>query len=287
MSPSQINCYLRCKKCEDQRASCGSGRSSQNDRYDAGQEQAQTANAHGLCEQFLRPATRPLAFPELVWHISAVPIWLERYLLPVCAAASIGIIVLNPMNFDWTQRITLGVAIVAVSYFAAHTLHKQRSVQLPQQPPANRASPPAQQAPAENAPAKPAREKSGQKRPSRRTTESGREIEPQQKPIEKITFVEERIASPRPDLPHGLSVTLQTNVAISPVHLRLECSGPIGEARVSFAGPVSAMMGVVTTIDGNRFEFSIQNPPFTPRTPLVVTLFSAMPISTVKVVHIY
>jgi len=30
------------------------------------------------------------------------------------------------MSFDWTQRITLGVAIVAGSYFIAHTLHKQR-----------------------------------------------------------------------------------------------------------------------------------------------------------------
>lgn len=106
-------------------------------------------------------------------------------------------------------------------------------------------------------------------------------------PVEKITYTEERIASPRTQLPNGLSVTLQTNIQVSPTHLRLEFSAPIGEAHVTFAGPVSVMMGKSQKVEGNTFEFFIQNPPFAPQTPLVVTLFSATPISVLQVIHVY
>lgn len=217
-----------------------------------------------------------------------MPIWLERFVLAVCGTAFIAIVLLNTMKFDWTQRITLGVAILAFSYFVAHTLYEQHNVQSPQQAPANLPSPPAQ-TPAENAVKESPRreEKPENRQPKKPHAEPEPQFESVQKSIEKITFVQEKIASPRPDLPHGLSVTVQTNIAISPVHLLFECSGPIGDARVSFAGPVSAMMGVVTAIDGNKFEFSIQNPPFTPRSPLVVTLFSATPISVLWVTHVY
>jgi hypothetical protein len=105
--------------------------------------------------------------------------------------------------------------------------------------------------------------------------------------VESITFVQQRIASPRKEFPFGLSVTLQTNVSISPVRLRISCTGPIGEGHVRFAGPVSAMFGVVTTVRENDFEFSIANPPFTPESPLVVTLFAATPISVATVTHVY
>lgn len=62
-------------------------------------------------------------------------VWLERFVLTLCAAAFLTIVVLNALNFDWAQRITLAVAIVAISYVAAHTIQKQRSVQATQQSP--------------------------------------------------------------------------------------------------------------------------------------------------------
>lgn len=106
-------------------------------------------------------------------------------------------------------------------------------------------------------------------------------------PAEKITYTEQRIASPRSQLPNGLSVTLQTNIQISPTHLRIEFSAPIGEAHVRFAGPVSVMMGMIEKVEGNTFDFFIQSPPFAPQNPLEVELFSATPISVLKVIHVY
>jgi hypothetical protein len=217
-----------------------------------------------------------------------VSIWLERFVLTVCAAALLTIVVANTPKLDLTQRFTLGVAIVAISYFAAHTVHKQRNTQVQEQSSASLA-PTRSQSPTESSNEEPGPKETLPKhrRAQKFTTASNPQLEKGHESVEKITFVEERIASPRPDLPNGLSVTLQTNVVVNPVHLRLECSSPIGDAQVSFAGPVSSMMGVMTTVDGNKFEFSIQNPPFTPRTPLVVTLFSVTPLSVFQVIHVY
>jgi len=52
-----------------------------------------------------------------------VPIFIERYLLPTLAAMTIALVFLNPMKFDWTQRITGGLAVLFFAYFLAHTLH--------------------------------------------------------------------------------------------------------------------------------------------------------------------
>jgi hypothetical protein len=59
-----------------------------------------------------------------------VPVFLERYILPVLATATIGIIVLNPFSFDWRQRASLFVAVVALAFFVGHTIH--RSGQTPE-----------------------------------------------------------------------------------------------------------------------------------------------------------
>ncbi|HVG31994.1 MAG TPA: hypothetical protein VM911_02905 [Pyrinomonadaceae bacterium] len=48
-------------------------------------------------------------------------LFIERYVLPVCAAAFIAVFFVNSMKFDWTQRITFGLAVCFFAYFVAHT----------------------------------------------------------------------------------------------------------------------------------------------------------------------
>jgi hypothetical protein len=54
-----------------------------------------------------------------------VPIFLERFLLPLLAGVVILIAVTNPMGFDLTQRITGAVALLCAAYFIAHTVYKK------------------------------------------------------------------------------------------------------------------------------------------------------------------
>jgi len=55
-----------------------------------------------------------------------VQLWLERYILPICAAIVFGITILNPLRLDWQQRASLIITISALAYFVAHTLHRTK-----------------------------------------------------------------------------------------------------------------------------------------------------------------
>jgi hypothetical protein len=59
-----------------------------------------------------------------IWYESSVPVFLERFVLPVLATALIGVIVLNPFRFDWQQQLSLAIAVVAFAYFVGHSVHK-------------------------------------------------------------------------------------------------------------------------------------------------------------------
>jgi hypothetical protein len=48
---------------------------------------------------------------------------LEKIVLPILATAVTILIFLNPIKFDWPQRISLFVAAIAFGYFVSHTLH--------------------------------------------------------------------------------------------------------------------------------------------------------------------
>jgi hypothetical protein len=48
-------------------------------------------------------------------------------LLTICAAIAFGIAILNPLKFDWQQRIALLIAISAFAYFLARTVHKPKA----------------------------------------------------------------------------------------------------------------------------------------------------------------
>jgi hypothetical protein len=56
-----------------------------------------------------------------------VHLWLERYILPICATVVFGLTILNPLKLDWQQRLSLAIAISAVAYLVGHTLRKPAS----------------------------------------------------------------------------------------------------------------------------------------------------------------
>ena len=51
-------------------------------------------------------------------------LWLERFVLTICAAVVISLTILNPLRLDWQQRISLALAVSAFAYFIGHTIHK-------------------------------------------------------------------------------------------------------------------------------------------------------------------
>jgi hypothetical protein len=65
---------------------------------------------------------------SFVWYKKQVPLWLERFIIPICAAIVVGAVILNPLKFDWQQRLSLFFAIAAFAYFLAHTIHKPKDV---------------------------------------------------------------------------------------------------------------------------------------------------------------
>lgn len=54
-----------------------------------------------------------------------MPIFLERFVLPVLAAVLITVIVLNPFKLDRQQVISLLICVLAAAYFVGHTLSKR------------------------------------------------------------------------------------------------------------------------------------------------------------------
>lgn len=65
-----------------------------------------------------------LVFVRWIWHETAVPIFIERFVLPLFATLVVLLAVTNPMQFDPTQRVTGTIAIIALAIFVAHSLHK-------------------------------------------------------------------------------------------------------------------------------------------------------------------
>jgi hypothetical protein len=64
-----------------------------------------------------------------------LPVFLERFVLPVLAAVVITVIVLNPFKFDWQQRVSLLLGVLLLAYFVGHTIHRGRSQSGPANPP--------------------------------------------------------------------------------------------------------------------------------------------------------
>jgi hypothetical protein len=58
-------------------------------------------------------------------------LWLERFIIPICAAVVISLSILNPLKMDWRQRVSLGLAVGLFAYFVAHTLHRTQAAAEP------------------------------------------------------------------------------------------------------------------------------------------------------------
>ena len=86
-----------------------------------------------------------------------MPIFLERFVLPALATALIAVVIINPLKFDWQQRLGLLVAVLGLAYFVARTVYVNNRSALTVQPPATpildtpgpvKAAPPATTGPA-------------------------------------------------------------------------------------------------------------------------------------------
>jgi ABC-type transport system involved in cytochrome bd biosynthesis fused ATPase/permease subunit len=56
-----------------------------------------------------------------------VYLWLERFIIPIGVAIVVSAVIVNPLKFDWQQRISLLVAIFALTYFVSHTVYKPKA----------------------------------------------------------------------------------------------------------------------------------------------------------------
>jgi hypothetical protein len=65
-----------------------------------------------------------IALATAIWHKTAVPIFIERFILPAFAALVILLAVTNPMGFDKTQRILGSFVVIAMAYLCAHSIYK-------------------------------------------------------------------------------------------------------------------------------------------------------------------
>jgi hypothetical protein len=65
-----------------------------------------------------------LEFNNHLWHKSYVPIYIERFLLPILATIAVSVIILNPIGMDTTQKVTLSATVLLFAFFLAYTLHK-------------------------------------------------------------------------------------------------------------------------------------------------------------------
>jgi hypothetical protein len=61
---------------------------------------------------------------DRVWDEFIVPVFIERFLIVVCAAAFYGLVITNAMTFSPLQRIGLGIALVGIALFLGATASK-------------------------------------------------------------------------------------------------------------------------------------------------------------------
>jgi hypothetical protein len=94
-----------------------------------------------------------------IWYQSSMNVFAKEFILPL-GVIVIGLLIFtNPMNFDWTQRLTGAACIFFGAYFVSHTLEKANragsitpataSVLAIENPPANAVKKSGQSAPAQ------------------------------------------------------------------------------------------------------------------------------------------
>ena len=53
-----------------------------------------------------------------------MPIFIERYLLPLLAGVTVLLSVTNPMHWDWKRRVIGCVAVICTAFLVSRMLHK-------------------------------------------------------------------------------------------------------------------------------------------------------------------
>jgi hypothetical protein len=102
-----------------------------------------------------------MEFVVWMWHKASVPLFIERFVLPVFAGIVILVAVTNPMRFDVIQRISGTILLISAALFISQTWYKKTAAatlpaasQLPSgqnsgdQQPSNQNSSPPQNPPA-------------------------------------------------------------------------------------------------------------------------------------------
>ena len=59
---------------------------------------------------------------------SYMPVFFERFVLPILATLVVGVILLNPFKLDRQQQLSLFLAVVCFAYFVGYTLHKNKAL---------------------------------------------------------------------------------------------------------------------------------------------------------------
>jgi amino acid permease len=65
-------------------------------------------------------------FLENFWYESYMPVYLERFVLPILVALAVGVCVFNPWKWDWNQRISVFLGVACFAYFFAYTSYHSK-----------------------------------------------------------------------------------------------------------------------------------------------------------------
>lgn len=79
-------------------------------------------------------------FAERIWWETDVPVFFEKFILPLLATSIVVLIWTNPMKFDWPSRIGLCIGLFALAYVAAHQTHLRNEALRIGTPPATQLS---------------------------------------------------------------------------------------------------------------------------------------------------
>jgi hypothetical protein len=230
----------------------------------------------------MRGRDRVVAFSEQfieigvdLWHNSAVPVWLERFVLVVLATTFGGIVLLNTLKLDNIQRIGLGIAILGLSVYVAQTIHLFNQSKAPTFSPPISAPPAKQDTPQKDQP------------PPAEPPKKHKSMVKQEPalPVVKMTYTQEQTNSLLEAAPYAVKVVIQTNVTIPHTSLVVRCNVEVVKADYRMAGTGGFNSSGDGNVDNNKrnYWFFFQEPPFKPETPIVVTLMATQPIHVVSV----
>lgn len=100
-----------------------------------------------------------------------------------------------------------------------------------------------------------------------------------------LRYTQKRTTSTNQELPYGQEITIQTDKVMQPTKLVVICDGKIGYGEFHLAVDAVYIKSKSGLAEGHPEAFLVyfESPPFSPQTPLIVTLFSKQAIKAIKV----